>query len=117
MTRTRTATALTITAYPLGARATNCVTVEIRYSTQERGSGVVDHYSYTVEQINDPNHEKWDTAQPYNQGSDLSIGAVLYTKTYLFLLPEYLAESLFAIRQCCLLALETDEQQTLTITF
>lgn len=117
MTRTRTATALTITAFQNNRGESEWVVVEISYDIQDSGAKINDACSYTVGQITDPDSVEWDVAQPRIKDSELTMGAMLYSKIYLFLLPEYQAESLFAIRQCCLLALETGEEQTLTITF
>lgn len=115
--RTRTSTALTITAFQRSAGEADWVVVEISYDVQGRGSKIKDSCSYPEGQITDPDNKVWDATQPRIGDSELSNGALLYSKIYLFLLPEYQAESLFAIRQCCLLALETGEKQTLTITF
>lgn len=117
MTRTRTATALTITAFQRSEGEADWVVVEISYDVQDDGAKIKDSCSYPVGQITDPDSVEWDVAQPRIKDSELTIGALLYRRIYLFLLPEYQAESLFAIRQCCLLALETGEKQTLTITF
>lgn len=108
---------LRIHAHGSTAMGSGCM-VEVTYNAH-RKSKTGDVVWVNAEAALDADNACWkaDQAQSQCLPQGKFVGFVLYHAVYLILYAEHIEETLFAIRQCCLLALETGEDATLTINF
>lgn len=108
---------LRIHAHVSTAKSSGCM-VEVTYNAH-RESTTGDVAWVDTEDALDADNACWkaDQAQSRCLPQGKLTGFALYEAIYLILYAEHIEETLFAIRQCCLLALETGEDATLTINF